>query len=179
MSEEVQTMQAVMEVQRQEVEWRFAGLEVQVPQQATSDNDDNDDDGPNDDGNAQEDLGLGVDEVPNEEEAELRAPSFHASTLGRAFSPPRSVRSEGGSWRARGSHFELSCHAKMDLESFKGKLDPDKLKSWLIKLDQYFGIHDGPEYAKLKIMETKLDGHVLLWWQRLNLAPHYSTSTWT
>ena len=184
-SDELRTMQATIEAQRLEVEWRFAGLEAQAAQQAAGDNngdnngnDDGDDGGPNDDGGAQEDP-LEPEEVPSEGEAELRAPSFHASTLGRTFSPPRSVWSEGGSWRAGGSRFELSRHAKMELECFKGELDPDKLTSWLIKLDQYFDIHDVPEYAKLKIMETKLDGHALLWWQCLKSAPNYSTPTWT
>ena len=67
----------------------------------------------------------------------------------------------------------------MELECFKGELDPDKLMSWLIKLDQYFGIHDVLEYAKLKVMETKLNGYALLWWQCLKSAPNYSAPTWT
>ena len=65
----------------------------------------------------------------------------------------------------------------MELESFKGELDPNKLTNWLIKMEQYFGIHDVLEYAKLKIMEMKLDGHVLLWWQHIKSAPHYSAPT--
>ena len=52
----------------------------------------------------------------------------------------------------------------MELERFKGEIDLDRLTNWLLKLDQYFDIHEVLEYVKLKIMETKLEGHALIWW---------------
>ena len=66
----------------------------------------------------------------------------------------------------------------MELESFKGEIDPDRLTNWLLKLGQYFDIHEVPKYAKLKIMETRLEGHALIWWQFVTSVAHYSPPTW-
>ena len=75
----------------------------------------------------------------------------------------------GGNWRAQVSHFELARHAKMELESFKGEINHDRLTNRLLRLGQYFDIHEVPEYAKFKIMETKLEVHALVWWQYMKL----------
>ena len=106
------------------------------------------------------------------------APPSIAPSVDSDYSPRLSTRSMSGSWEARENRFDLARHAKLELDSFKGEVDPEILTNWLLKLAQYFEIHEVPDYAKLKIMETKLEGHALIWWQFLKSAAHFSPPTW-
>lgn len=127
-------------------------------------------------------LDLEVEEqLRHEDEREDEATSMHIPSMYGDKSPSTS-RLEG-SWRGSsprrgGAHFDLSKHAKMHLDGFKGELDWDKLVNWIIKLEQYFEIHKVPEYVKVKIMKTKLKGHALLWWQHLKASSHFVTPLW-
>lgn len=181
--EATRRLEEALDAQRQETARRLEELEVLAKGRQSHGSGNEGDNGGSDGGRsgAREDdartvnLGGSRDGRGSEVQEE---PTIRASSSDDDHSPRGSTRSMTGSWGAHGHHFNLSRHAKLELECYKGDLDAERLMNWLLKLGQYFEIHDVPDYAKLKIMETRLEGHALIWWQYVKAATQYSPPTW-
>ena len=57
-----------------------------------------------------------------------------------------------------------SFKAKIDVTTYSGKLDGDKLVEWIDALNNYFEYKEVVKHMKVKIFKTKFKGSTLVWW---------------
>ncbi|GJV03437.1 hypothetical protein Tco_1337006 [Tanacetum coccineum] len=66
--------------------------------------------------------------------------------------------------REHGSHHPLKVEAKIDISTFDGTIDAEKLDSWLDQLETYFTLYGFRSSDKVVFARLKLTSHALAWW---------------
>jgi hypothetical protein len=61
----------------------------------------------------------------------------------------------------------MGAREKMDIPTYEGNLDVEKLLDWFRYMDKYFEYEDIEEDKKVKHVFTRLKGHATLWWDEL------------
>ncbi|GJU26154.1 RNA-directed DNA polymerase, eukaryota [Tanacetum coccineum] len=64
----------------------------------------------------------------------------------------------------RGSHKPFKVEARIDIPSYDGTVDAEKLDSWLDQLETYFTLYGFTSTAKVSFARLKLTSHALAWW---------------
>jgi hypothetical protein len=54
--------------------------------------------------------------------------------------------------------------ARIDIRTYDGLIDAEKLDSWLSQLETYFDLYGYSSGAKVSFARLKLTNHVLTWW---------------
>ena len=55
----------------------------------------------------------------------------------------------------------------MEVSNFSGTLNPEDLIDWIGELEDYFKLEDIKDPLKVRLAQTKLKGHIALWWKEL------------
>ncbi|PWA72915.1 hypothetical protein CTI12_AA265000 [Artemisia annua] len=63
-----------------------------------------------------------------------------------------------------GSYHPFNVEAKIDISTYDGTIDTEKLDSWLDQLDTYFPLYGFRSNEKVVFARLKLTSHVLAWW---------------
>ena len=79
--------------------------------------------------------------------------------------PPR--RNEEESTQPR----PFKVEARIDIPTYDGSIDAEKLDSWLSQLETYFDLYGYNSEAKVSFARLKLTNHALTWWKSF-LASH-------
>ena len=56
---------------------------------------------------------------------------------------------------------------KMEVSNFLGTLNPKDLIGWIGELENYFELEDIEDPLRVRLAQTRLKGHVALWWKEL------------
>ena len=63
--------------------------------------------------------------------------------------------------------FQLKLKHKMEVSNFLGTLNLEELIDWIGELEDYFELEEIEDPLKVRLAQTKLKGHVALWWKEL------------
>ena len=55
----------------------------------------------------------------------------------------------------------------IEVVPYDGKLDTNDVLDWISNMEKFFEYKNTPNNRKLKIVVTRLKGHVSLWWENL------------
>ena len=55
----------------------------------------------------------------------------------------------------------------MEVSNFSRTLNPEDLINWIGELEDYFELEDSVDLLRVRLIQTKLKGHVSLWWKEL------------
>lgn len=64
----------------------------------------------------------------------------------------------------RGSHRPFKVEARIDIPTFDGTVDAEKLDSWIDQLETYFTLYGFNSSEKVAFARLKLTSHALAWW---------------
>ena len=64
---------------------------------------------------------------------------------------------------------QLKIKHKMQVSNFLGTLNPEDLIDWIGELKDYFELEDIEDPLRVRLEQTKLKGHVALWWKESQL----------
>ena len=64
---------------------------------------------------------------------------------------------------------QLKLKHKMEVSNFSGTLNLKDLNYWIGKLEYYFEIVEFEDLLRVRLAQTKLKGHVALWWRELQM----------
>ncbi|GKC73147.1 hypothetical protein Tco_1119030 [Tanacetum coccineum] len=64
----------------------------------------------------------------------------------------------------RGSHKPFKVEARIDIPSYDGTVDTEKLDSWIDQLETYFTLYGLSSTEKVSFARLKLTSHALAWW---------------
>ena len=62
---------------------------------------------------------------------------------------------------------QLKLKHKMEVSNFLGTLNPEDLIDWIRELEDYFQLENIEDPLRVRLTQTKLKGHVILWWKEL------------
>ncbi|GJT76267.1 hypothetical protein Tco_1042992 [Tanacetum coccineum] len=63
-----------------------------------------------------------------------------------------------------GSRKPFKVEARIDIPSYDGTVDAEKLDSWIDQLETYFTLYGFTSVKKVSFVRLKLTSHALAWW---------------
>ena len=87
---------------------------------------------------------------------------FGSNGEGRTDRVERPMKNWVGQFARSRSHLKLKH--KMEVSNFSGSLTPEDLIDWIGELEDYFELESIEDPLRVKLAQTKLKGHVALWW---------------
>ncbi|GJX35632.1 hypothetical protein Tco_0247189 [Tanacetum coccineum] len=79
---------------------------------------------------------------------------------------------------SRGSHKPFKVEARIDIPSYDGTVDAEKLDSWLDQLETYFTLYGFTSTEKVSFARLKLTSHALAWWNAQLKMTREEEITW-
>ena len=62
---------------------------------------------------------------------------------------------------------KVSGKPRMEIPSYEGNLNVDKLKDWINSMDKYLDSEEIKDKKKVNYASTRLKGHAYIWWDEL------------
>ncbi|GKF69599.1 hypothetical protein Tco_0202656, partial [Tanacetum coccineum] len=78
----------------------------------------------------------------------------------------------------RGSHKPFKVEARIDIPSYDGTVDAEKLDSWIDQLETYFTLYGLSSTEKVSFARLKLTNHALAWWNSFLKMMQEEEVTW-
>ncbi|GJX27650.1 retrovirus-related pol polyprotein from transposon TNT 1-94 [Tanacetum coccineum] len=66
--------------------------------------------------------------------------------------------------KIQGPHYPFKVEARIDIPTYDGTVDAEKLDSWIIQLETYFILYGFSSIDKVVFARLKLMSHALAWW---------------